>query len=117
MIDWDRVHQTIGQGGTDEFSIPVRNDRRGRLTVGDQRDSSWAFRFPPAAPITPPTRVHIPGWIFERTERARRARSVFRALADLEFNAHPCDRCGDEHRIIARQRDRLVDLPCCRPGE
>ena len=54
MIDWDRVHQTIGQGGTDEFSIPVRNDRRGRLTVGDQRDSSWASRFPPAAPKTPP---------------------------------------------------------------
>ena len=36
MIDWDRVQQTIAQGGTDEFGIPVRNDQRGRITVGDQ---------------------------------------------------------------------------------
>ena len=115
MIDWDRVHEVFARGGTDEYGIPVRNDRRGRLTVGTPRDASWTFRFPPATPITPPTRVHIPGWIFERTDQAQRARAAFRGLADLEFLAHSCDRCGGEHRIIVRSQDQLVDLPCCPP--
>ena len=41
--------------------------------------------------------------------------SVFRDLADLEFLAHACGRCGGEHRIIVRHGQRLVDLPCCDP--
>ena len=101
------------KGGTDRFAVPVRNDQRGRMFVGDPADREWTFDFAANLPMTPPTRVYLPRWIFDSTDRAKESRQVFRLLADVEFLAHDCDRCGGKHNLIVRGESRLVDLPCC----
>ena len=100
------------RGGTDRFAVPIRI-QKGRMIVGDPDDREWTFDFAASPPMTPPTRVYLPRWIFDDTDHARKARLVFRDLADVEFLAHDCDRCGGKHQIIVRGETRLVDLPCC----
>ena len=70
--------------------------------MGTPTAAEWVFDFPASLPMTPPTRVYLPAWTFDRAEQVREARAVLRILADIEFRAHDCDRCGSEHRLITR---------------
>ena len=100
-------------GAIDGFAVPVRNESTGQVYVGDPDDAEWTFEFRSSPPMTPPTVVHIPAWIFERTDRGKEARMVFNVLASLDFLAHTCKQCGGEHRLIARRHDRLQLIKCC----
>lgn len=85
-----------------------------RMVVGNPDDYQWKLEFPMGAfPPTPPTTCYVPGNIFERTDHGRDVRQTFTLLADIEWLFHDCDSCGGRHEIAVRNKDVLIDLPCC----
>ena len=89
-----------------------------QMWVGDENESRWRLEFPSELARgyfpTPPTVCYIPTWIFEvAPRRAKKARQDFGILADLEFQNHNHENCGDIHNRIVRHGVVVLDVPCC----